>query len=570
MSLADNKVIAAIVGEYINGVDQGKIIAGDLVIRAVRRHLWDLKHKDAERHHFDEAAACRVIRFFGLLRHWKGEWAGKPFDLSPWQMFILWVLFGWKRADGSRRFRTGYVKVSRKNGKTPLVAGIGLYLLTADGEAGAEIYSAATKKDQARIIVTDAAKMVRRSPQLKSRLVASGGRYVNNIAYPATDSKIEVLAADSGKLDGLNVSGGLIDELHAHKDRGLWDVLDSATSARRQPLMLAITTAGDNEESIDGEINDIADKVLEGFDKPDGVKDESFFAFVAAATKDDDPYIESTWRKANPNLGISVKLDDLQRKAARAKQFKGFRAEFFHKHLNLRTQSSSSWLDIGQWDACRESFTLEDVNGWECWGAMDLAAKIDLTCFAMLFRNDGRYRVMPWFWMPEEAAADRRQKDKFWGPWIDGGFIELTPGAITDYDFVENRIVELAGETSLLNIRADPWNMTQVGVHLRDRHGIDVKEFRQGVASYNDPCREFERLIVGGLIGHNGNPVLRWMASNVSVQTDANGNIRPVKPARGADKKIDGIAASVMALGSAIEASDEAGDDIAFAVARTN
>jgi phage terminase large subunit-like protein len=566
-----NKKIRETVAAYIRQVDAGEVIAGDLVIRAVRRHLWDLKHRDALRHAFDEDAACRVIRFFSLLRHWKGEWAGKPFDLSPWQQFLLWVLFGWKRKDGTRRFRTGYVKVGRKNGKTPLIAGVGLYLLTADGEAGAEIYSAATKKDQARIIVTDAAMMLRQSPALKSRLVASGGRYVNNIAYPASGSKIEVLAADSGKLDGLNVSGGLVDELHAHKDRGLWDVLDSGTSARRQPLMLAITTAGNSDESIDGEIHGIAESVLEGFDKPDGVKDDTFFAFVAAASKSDDPYDPATWAKANPNLGVSVKLDDIQRKALRAKQFAGFRTEFFHKHLNLRTQADTAWLDVAKWDACKGKFTLADVADWDCWGAMDLAAKSDLTALALLFRKDGRYRLIPQFWLPEDVANERRIRDKFWAPWIDEGHVRTTPGAITDYEFVENEIVASAAATRLSGIAFDPWNATSTAVRLRDKHGIEVTEFRQGVASYNEPCREFERLIAGGLIEHDGNPVMRWMISNVSVHTDAAGNIRPIKPPHASGKKIDGVAGAVMALGLSIGGDPDAElDDIPFVIAGTH
>jgi phage terminase large subunit-like protein len=569
---ADNKRIREAVAKYIRDVDEGKIVAGDLVIRAVRRHLWDLKHLDDLRHKFDEDAACRVIRFFGMLRHWEGrEWAGKPFTLSPWQMFVMWVLFGWKRADGTRRFRVGFIEVARKNGKSSWLGAVALYLLMADGEQAAQIFSAATKKEQARLIVNHAAMMARKSPSISGRVVVSGGRYVNNVSYPAKASKIEALAADSGKLDGLNPSANLIDELHAHPDRRLWDVLDSATGARQQPLMLAITTAGYNSESIGAEMHGKAEKVLEGFDKTGGVTDDTFFAFVAAASPADDPYAPQTWAKANPNLGVSVKLDDLERKAHHAKQFSSARNEFFRKHLNLWTQADTAWLDLERWDACRKPFTLDDVAGWECWGAMDLAAKVDLTALVLLFRKDGRYRLLPWFWMPETAASDRRQKDPVWGGWLDAGLIETTPGDITDYDFIEARIVELAGKVALKEIAADPWNLTQVGVHLRDQHGIPIEEFRQGVASYNDPTREFERLVVGGLLEHDGNAVLRWMAGNVSVHTDAAGNIKPVKPPHASGKKIDGIAAAVMALGRAIggETSEAELDDIPCMVAGT-
>jgi phage terminase large subunit-like protein len=576
----ENKRIRETVAEYIRGVDAGTIIAGVLVVRAVRRHLWDLEHRDDLRHTFDDEAACRVIRFFGLLRHWKGEWAGKPFTLSPWQMFLLWVLFGWKRKDGTRRFRVGYIKVGRKNGKTPMLAGIGLYMMTADGEAGAEIYSAATKKDQARIIVKDAAMLSKTSPALRKRLVVSpaltgrnaSGNFVSNIAYPAGASKMEVLSKESDTQDGLSPSAGLVDELHAHKDRGIWDVLDSGTSSRRQPLMLAITTAGEeNDESIDAQTHEIAEKVLEGFDKPDGVKDETFFAFVAMASKEDDPYDEKTWIKANPNYGISVKPDDLRRKAEQAKQFAGFRPEFFRKHLNLRTQAASAWINLQQWDQCRTPFELSDVEGWECAAGMDLAAKNDLTALVLMFQKNGRYRLKSWYWMPEETAKERRRRSPFWGPWIDEGFIAVTPGPVNDFDFLEGQIVELGQDAKFLNILFDPHNCIQTAVHLRDNHGFAVTEFTQTYTNYNEPCKEFERLIVGGLLEHDGNPVTRFMVGNMTLETNSIGLMKPVKPKPNSEKKIDGGQASIMALGHWVRGETEDGGelaDIPFVVAK--
>ncbi len=552
MPKTKSDALAADFTAYMDGVLSEKIPAATLVKRCVLRHLADVRDGAKRGLRFDFEAGARVVRYFTLLHHWKGEWAGEPFQLNLWQKFRLIVLFGWKRADGTRRFRTGYTEVPRKNGKTSEIAGVGLYFLTADGEAGAEIYSAATKKDQARIILTDAEMMRRRSPALRSRVVASGGKYVQNLAYLPTASKFEVLAADSEKLDGLNVHAGLIDELHAHKDRKLWDVLDTATGARRQPMMLAITTAGSDEESIGGELHRYGERILEGFDKPDGVKDDTFFAFISAADKDDDPYSPATWAKANPNLGVSVKLDDLERKAARAKELPSARNAFLRLHLNIWTQTETAWLDLDKWDACRGVVDLEKLKGCECWGGLDLASKLDLTAFVLVFRKDEKYFIREWFWMPEEAAKERRRKEPFWGPWLDQGLIEMTPGSVTDYGFIENQIAQCSHAFDLKEIAFDPWNATQTATRLKEEHGIEMVEFRQGFASMNEPSKEFEKLIASRNLIQGGNPLMRWMIGNVAVKEDPAGNIKPVKPESKTGKKIDGVVASIMGLGRAM------------------
>jgi phage terminase large subunit-like protein len=586
--VAENARLRGIVEKYIRDVDAGAVVAGDLVIRAVRRHLWDLGHRNDLRHRFDEASACRVIRYFALLKHWRGELVGQPFILAPWQMFIVWVLFGWKRSDGTRRFRIAYVMVAKKNGKSPFIAGIGLYLLTSDGEAGADIYSAATKKDQARIIVTEAAMLRKKSPsrhllglicspELKGR--NGGGKFVNNIAYVDGASKIEVLSKDSDTQDGLNVYGGLVDEVHAHKDRSMWDQLIEAMGARRQPMLIGITTGGETTEgSIGVDLYERSKNALEGFDKPGGAQDDAFFGFVAAASEKDDPYSDETIMKANPNAGVSVKWSDLRESAQHAKENPSARPNYLRKRLNLWLQAETAWLNVDQWDACRATipYTLDDLvdQGWECWGAMDLAAKIDLNSLALLFRRDNKYRLLIEYWMPKERAIERARKEPMFTPWIDqarpgGPLIRTTPGDIADYDFIEAEIVRIGKLVSVNSISADPWNFGQIGVHVRDKHGFTVKEFHQGVASFNDPCREWERLILGKLIEHDGNPVTRWMIGNVAVKTDANGNIQPVKSDHKKTKKqIDGVVCAIMALGAAIE-GDGSGDldGIPFAVA---
>lgn len=566
----DKKRLKKVVAGYIASVRDGSIVAGVFVRRAVERHLWDLDNPNALRCKHDADAAVRVIRFFGLLRHWKGEWAGTPIDLQPWQVFILWCLFGWKRADGTRRFRMAHIEVARKNGKTTFLGGICLYLLTADGEMGGEIYTAATKKEQARIVLKDAVMMVRQSPALKQQVHISGGQYENNIAHAASASKIQVLASDSETQDALNVSAAAVDELHALPDCSLWDVLQSATGARRQPLMAGITTAGNSQACLGWRQHDLAAQVLDGFDKPDGIRDDTLFAFIAAPDKDDDPYDKKTWEKGNPNLGVSQKLADLEEKAQRAKQFASFRPEFFQKHLNLWANAAGTWIDGAQWDACRRQFTLADCADWECMAGVDLAARNDVTALVLTFRRGKTIRLLPWFWIPEVIAAERRRLSPIWAQFLDEGLIETTPGATTDFEFLENRIVEFGGATLLPagEIVFDPHNSMQTATRLRDTHGFQVREFAQTFPNFNEPCREFERMIVAGELEHNGNAVLRWMVSNMALLTNSLNLVKPGK--RSVEEKTDGGVAAVMGVAPFVVGSDaDAGEltDIPFVVA---
>ena len=299
--------------EYMHGVQEGTIPACQLVRLAVERHARDLETGAERGLRFDREAAGYALRFFSFLRHSKGEWAGQPFALEPWQQFLIWAAFGWKRADGLRRFRTVYEEVPRKNGKTTMLAGLGLYLLTADGEPGAEVYSAATKRDQAKLSWTEAVRMRGASPSL-SRMVQHF-RASDNLSVEATASKFQPLGADADTMDGLNIHAALIDELHAHRTRAVVDVLNTATGSRRQPLIWEITTAGYDRNSVCYEHHEYSRQVLEGT-----VEDDSWLAWISTIDEGDDWKDESTWAKANPNLGISVKLDDLRRKAEQAKR----------------------------------------------------------------------------------------------------------------------------------------------------------------------------------------------------------------------------------------------------------
>ena len=391
---------------YARSVTEGALPANRLVRLACERHLDDLSTGPGRGLRFDLSAARHAIDFFGFLRHSKGEWAGDTFTLAPWQAFIVGSLFGWRRDDGLRRFRTAYCAVPRKNGKSTTSAGIGLYLLVADDEQGAEVYSAATTRDQARIVFDEAKRMVASSPALRRRVEP----LINNLHVAATASRFMPLSSDSSTMDGLNVHGAIIDELHAHKTRGVVDVLDTATGARRQPLLFEITTAGYDRHSICFEHHDYSSKVLEGV-----LQDDSWFAYIAAADEGDDWTDPEVWRKANPNFGISVKQDDLARKAEKAIALPGAQNAFRRMHLNEWTEQAERWIDMAAWDACRWPVDLEPLRGRPCFGGLDLSTTTDVTALAWVFppdHDDGLWQVLSRYFVPEDNLRKRAERDR--------------------------------------------------------------------------------------------------------------------------------------------------------------
>ena len=327
------------VTQYARDVLEGRITAGRLVRLACERHLQDLETGWQRGLVWDPAAAQHVVDFYSFLRHSKGEWAGQVFKLQPWQQFRLGSVFGWKKEDGTRRFRVSYNEVARKNGKTTEAAGLALYMLDADNEPGSEVYTAATKRDQAMITWSEAARMVKRSKALSRRIQVYWGK--GNMSIEETASKFECLGADEDTLDGLNVHCAIIDELHAHKTRAIWDVLETSTASRRQPLLWVTTTAGFDQSGICYELHNYSVEVLEG-----RIKDDSWFAYIATLDEGDDWQDEKVWIKANPNLGVSVKLDDLRRLALKAKVTPTAVANFLTKCMNVWTQQTSRWLSL--------------------------------------------------------------------------------------------------------------------------------------------------------------------------------------------------------------------------------
>lgn len=541
---------------YARAAADGKILCSKQVVLACRRHLDDLSNGYRRGLRFDRDAAQHALDFFQFLHHSKGEWAGQTFALQPWQQFIVWCIFGWIRADGTRRFRTAHVEVARKNGKSTLLAGIGLYLFFADGEPGAEVYCAATKKDQARIVFSEALRMRAASPALSKRIV----KFRDNMNVPGTASKFEPLGADEDTLDGLNVHAAIVDELHAHKTRFVWDVLDTSTAARRQPLMFAITTAGFNRESVCWKQREYCLKVLDGIHA-----DDTIFAYIAALDPEEDWEDERLWAKANPNLGISVKVDDLRRKAEKAKADPAALNSFLRLHLNQWTQTDTRWMPADKWAACAGAFKTAAADpralraelearlaGRRCFAGLDLSSKIDLTALVLLFppvEDDPRWTALPWFWMPEDNITARVKENRLpYDVWQREGWIRATEGNVVDYDAVKATILELAKRFTIEEVAFDPWNATQLATQLQN-DGLVMVEFRQGFASMSGPTKELMALVLGRSLAHLDNPVLRWMASNVVVKTDEAGNLKPNK-AKSAEK-IDGIVALIMALGRA-------------------
>jgi phage terminase large subunit-like protein len=493
---------------------------------------------------FDETAAKHAAEFFSrFLRHSKGEWAGKAFELLDWQRDkIIYPLFGWKRKDGTRRFRRAYIEVPKKNGKSTIMAGFSLYLLLADNEPGAEVYSVAWDREQAAIVYREAANMVGSSPQLQSRLVVQ--RSTKTIGYPATQSYYKTLSSEAAGAEGKNIHGLIFDELHAQRNRELWDSLVYGGASRRQPLLVAITTAGSDTDSICYEQHEYAEKVLSGV-----IPDASFFAFIAAAGKEDDWRAPATWKKANPSFGITIKADQFESDAMEAQQEPRKENAFRRYRLNQWTEQETRWLSMEHWKACKPGVRDEELLGFSCAVGLDLSTKLDLSAAVYLFRLNDRYRALCDFWIPEETAKRMERKHNIpYSRWIKEGWIEATPGDVIDYSRIRERLNERKAIYTIREIAFDPYNATHLVQELQTDE-LQMIEFRQGYLSMSPPSKELEKLVISGELDHGNNPVLTWMASNVAIDTDKRGNIAPVKPKPGSAKKIDGIVGLIMALG---------------------
>lgn len=538
-----------IVQKYMDDVLGGKIPACTYVKLAIKRHLNDLKTAHKRDLYFNNEAAQMVIDFFAMLKHSKGKWAGTPFILEPWQQFIIWMVFGWKHVDGTRRFNTAYQEIARKNGKSTQLAGIGLYGLGFDNESGAEIYSVATKEEQAKITFSEGQRMARKS----GRLGGLATIHTKAISIDSNNSTWKPLGKDSKTQDGLNPHMVLVDEFHAHPDRSMLDVMDSAVGARMQPLLFIITTAGFNVQGVCYMERDYAAKVLKGI-----IQDDSYFAIIFTLERDettgellDDWKDPKVWIKANPNLGISVFEKDMERMCKKAIQSPASLNNFLTKKLNVWTTQETKFFNMEKWDELTDSIPESDIIGRPCFIGVDLASKADIGAVVCIFPlDDGRVVVLPKFYCPQEGAEERSKRDRVpYLVWAEQGYITLTPGNRTDFEIIKKDIETVWSQFDVQKMGFDQWNFEYLYQRLiADGMDVDkVIQYGQTLKNMSEPTKELDALVVSGKLIHNGNPVLRWMASNTAVITDPNENIRPAKDK--SSEKIDGIVATVMALG---------------------
>jgi phage terminase large subunit-like protein len=504
----------------------------------------------------DEGAYRHVVEFFyKWLRHSKGEWAGKPFTLMDWEdRDVIRPLFGWKRTDGTRRFRRCGIWVAKKNGKSTLCAGLGLYLTTADGEPGAEVYAAAVDRIQASIVFNEAKLMRDASPALRKRLKAI------TMTKTMTDERgciYRALSKEAGAQEGLNIHALVFDELHAQKNRDLWDTLTYGGSARREPLYVSISTAGYDRESIGYEQYVYACQVRDGI-----IEDWTFLPVIYEADVGDDWTAERTWKKANPGWGETINIDAFRDDFREAQNSPSKENAFRRYRLNQWTEQETRWLPMEKWDTCGTTLDVDSLEGRACYAGLDLATTTDLTCLSLVFPPEsdsgGGTDVVPFFWIPEENARERERRDRVpYSQWARQGLITMTPGNVTDYDRVRADIVALGEMYGIQEIAFDPWNATQLATQLGEEDGFMMIAHRQGFVSMNEPSKQFERLVTNGELNHGNNPILRWQASNVSVKTDPAGNIKPVKPQHKSALRIDGIVATIMGIGRAMVRVDD-------------
>lgn len=523
--------------QYASGVILRDIPAAELTRLSCQRFIDDLKRSDRGewQYQMDAGAAARVCRFIELMPHVKGHRG--LIRLVPPQIFIIVNLYGWLDEEGLRRFRTAYLEMPRKNAKSTLIAPLGLYALALDGEEGAEVYSAATKREQAQIVWGVAKQMAMRTPALRERFgIRPGARA---ISHAASGSTFGALSRDAKRADGLNISMALVDELHAHPTREMWDVIETATGARMQSLMLAITTAGVDTSGICYEQRAYLVKILQGIQQ-----DETYFGVIYTVDPEDvdnwdDPKV---WAKANPLLGISVSVADMKRKADKARSMPSARAAFLRYHLNIWGEGEQQWMSPQRWNTCATTLDLEQLRGKRAVIALDLASKVDVAAAVIAWRDAaGVYSVRPLLWVPEKRLGEN---DSYYG-WHEEGWLLTTPGETIDFEAIEDEIKALCREYDIWAVPYDRFQAVQFATRMTAEK-VPMVEFAQVVSKMSEPMKAIEALVIEGKIRHDGNPMMAWMMSNVQVLVDRKDNVYPRKARP--ENKIDGPVALIMAM----------------------
>lgn len=497
--------------------------------------------------YFDEANAKRVVDFFpDLLRHSKGKFAAKPFELQDWQKYdLVYPIFGWKRADGRRRFKRTYCEVPKKNGKSTIASGLSLYLLVGDGKVGAHVFSCGASRDQARLVYDESANMVEASPELSAALQVRRSRGV--ILYSATKSKYEAIAAEAGIAHGKDAHAVVCDELHAWKGRDFYESMKYAGAAQENSLFIQITTAGDDMTAICYEEHERALRIISGEEV-----DISYYGLIYAADLLDDWTKQETWQKANPSLGITMNADDFAIDAMEAKNSPIKQAAFKRLRLNIWTGASACWLSLDAWDKCKREFSEEELEGLPAWGGIDLSRTKDLSACCWLIPQDGGYYLIERCFIPEGLIDKKEKEDKVpYRAWVNAGWLIATPGDVIDYAVVRKHIQEDAKLFAPQEIGYDPHNAEMLcNQFLRCEDGLETVPITQSMAMMGPPSSEFEKLINDQKIWHRNSPLFNWMIGGCVAYEDTNKNVRPIK--RKSRARIDGVVAAIIALNRAM------------------
>lgn len=506
---------------------------------------------------FDESRVDLVLGAFQKMRHTQGKWAGRQLRPDPWQIaYILAPVFGFVKHDDDgdvvRVVRKLYVDVPRKNGKTTLCGGLAVYLLAFDREAGAQVYTAAVKKDQASKLFEPVKQIVNASASLKQILVTRQGR----INHPASGSYFKVEANDPEGLHGANVHGAIVDELHVHKSPDLLKALETGTGSRTQPLSIVITTADNGRtETVYGQRRSLIEQLARRT-----LTDSAYYGVIWGAEESDDPFAESTWAKANPGYPISPNRDFLRNAATEAQNSPVDFAEYQRLHLGIRTKQQSRYIELTEWDASIGNGTdTEDLSARECYGGLDLAATSDLCALCWLFPMGNGVIVPQWhLWTPE---ANMRFLDKrtanMASVWASKGLLTVTEGNVADYDFIQAQILSDMDVYEVMDLGYDRWNSSQL-VNDLSNEGVPLTQVGQGFASMSAPTKELLRTVRMGHFHHGGNPVIRWMVDHFAVALDAAGNVKPDRAAVAASgAKMDGIVAAIIAMDGLMQAAPE-------------
>lgn len=531
--------------EYYEQIKTGAIITSKKVERIYKKLVDDV-YNDKSEYEYSPQRANHAIEFIeNFCKHSKGKWGGQPIELELWQKAFIAASFGFIHAlDGTRKYREILLVVARKNGKSTIASGIGLYLQIADGEPGAEIYAVATKKDQAKLVWTDAKRMVNKSPALRKRIKP----LVSELRADFNDSTFKPLGSDSETLDGLNVHGAMMDEIHAWKDKNLYDVIVDGTSSREQSMIFMITTAGTIREAVYDMKYEEAEMLLNGLDDPDGYKDDRFLPIVYELDNRNEWLLPECWMKANPGLGTIKKVDQLETKVNKAKANSMLVKNLLTKDFNVRETSTESWLTFEEANNT-DTFDLGELKPRYAIGGADLSETVDLTaaCIMFMLPNDNKIYVKHMYWLPEDLLEKRSNEDKIpYDLWHDKGLLRTTPGNKVHHKYVTEWFVEMMNEYDIYIpwVGYDRWSATYWVEEMQDTFGKDVMvPIAQGKQTLSSPMKLLKAELEKKNVVYDNNPITKWCLMNTSIhQDDKNNTIQPVKGSN-QRKRIDGLAA---------------------------